>query len=102
MNYVRSDIYSFVEMNYVRVNLSYGYYGGFSSGGLHATGSIGYNDSSGTVTSYDPWSLRGSSDACTSTSYSYSQTLGCSWTMPQTNYFLAMDRSGAGTNPVWW
>jgi hypothetical protein len=101
MNYIRFDIYSYVEMNYVRVNLSSGSYGGWSSGGLHATGSTGYNDTAGTVTSYDPYALRNSNGTCRNTSYSSSQTLGCTWTMLQNRYYYAMDQSGAGTLPVW-
>jgi hypothetical protein len=102
MSYVRYDIYLYYEMNYVRVNLSSGYYGGWTSGGLHATGSTGYNDTASTVTSYDPYALRNSNGTCRNTSYSSSQTLGCTWTMPQTNYYYAMDTSGAGTLPVWY
>jgi hypothetical protein len=108
MNYVRADVYAFAEMNYVRVNLGSGSYGKWVSGGLHATGSTGYNDTAGTATSYDPYALRNGDGTCAqpssghNPSYSSSQTLGCTWTMPQANYFFAMDTSGAGTNPVWY
>jgi hypothetical protein len=106
MNYIRFDLQHLVpdrETNYVRVYLSNGGYGGWQSGGFHATGSAGYNDTTGTVTSYDPWSyhLSGSS-TCYSTYYSSSQPDGCFWTMPQANYFQAMDTSGNGTLPVWY
>jgi hypothetical protein len=105
MYYLRFDLYGLYpdqETNYVRVLLSNGGYGGWTSGGLHATGSAGYNDTTGTVTSYDPWSyhLSGSS-SCYSTYWSSSQTDGCFWTMAQANYFQAMDTSGNGTYPVW-
>jgi len=100
---VRFDLAWYYETNYVRVNLAYGYYGGFGSGGLHATGTLAYSDTAGTVTSYDPYSLRSSDGSCANTSYSYSQTKGCSWTMSQTRYFLAMDTgSNDGTSPVWY
>lgn len=101
MSLVRADVVLYVETNYVRVNLSYGRYGGFSSGGLHATGTTAYDDNNGLVTSWDPWSLRNTDGTCQSTYYSSSQTSGCVWKMTQANYFLAMDRSGAGTLPVW-
>ena len=107
MNYIRMDIYTFVEMNYVRVNLSSGDYGGWKSGGLHATGSTGYNDNTGLVTSYDPYSTRNTDGTCKSTSYGGSGSgagpyWGCTWTMLQTNYYLAMDTSGGSDYPLWY
>jgi hypothetical protein len=103
MSYVRLDLATFVESNYVRVNLAYGQYGGYGSGGLHATGTLAYNDSAGTITSYDPFASRNSDGSCGSTYYSYSQTKGCYWTMSQSRYYLAMDKgSGDGTSPVWY
>ncbi len=106
MQYIRFDLAALVpdrETNYVRVYLSNGGYGGWQSGGFHATGSAGYDDLAGTVTSYDPWSYHVSgSSSCYSTYYSSSQLDGCFWTMPRANYFQAMDTSGNGTNPVWY
>lgn len=103
MRMVRADVVLYVETNYVRVDLSSGRYGGFSTGGLHATGTTAYDDNNGIVTSFDPWSLRNNTNGiCQSTYYDKNQTSGCVWTMTQANYFLAMDRSGAGTLPVWY
>jgi hypothetical protein len=102
MALIRADIAHYTEMSYVRVALSSGAYGGWKKGGLHATGSTGYDDSAGRVTSYDPFALTSSNGTCSGTSYSSTQTKGCTWSMPQANYFVAMDRSGAGTLPVWW
>ncbi len=104
LHYDLQGLYPDRESNYVRVNLANGGYGGFSSGGglrLHATGSAGYDDTAGTFTSYDPWSHRSSSGMCDTTYWSSSQLPGCFWTMPQSNYFQAMDTSGNGTGPVW-
>jgi hypothetical protein len=104
MSLVRIDIYLYVEMDFVRVNLSSGYYGDWRSGGFHATGSTGYNDTAGTVTSYDPYSLRSSNGTCSSPSYGdpTKQTLGCTWTMRQAYYYYAMDKSSGGGLPVWY
>jgi hypothetical protein len=106
MSYVRFDMYYYhpdAETNYVRVALSSGEYGGWTSGGLHATGTEGYSDNTGTVLSYDPYDTRNSDGTCTqSISYSYSQTSGCYWNMPQSNYFYAMDTGSNGTLPLWY
>jgi hypothetical protein len=108
MSYIRFDLAAYApdrESNYVRVDLENGGYGGFSGGGgvrLHSTGSAGYDDLNGTVTSYDPWSHRSSNGMCDSTYWSSSQPAGCFWTMAPANYFQAMDRTGNGTSPVWY
>lgn len=105
MGLIRFDLHALLpdqESNYVRVNLSNGGYGQWTTGGLHATGSAGYDDNAGTVTSYDPWSHRSGNAMCDSTYYSSTQTAGCFWTMSQGKYFQAMDTGSSGTLPLWY
>jgi hypothetical protein len=113
MWYVRQDIWASVESNYVRVDLysyNYGWHQGLNSDGthpLHATGTTAYNDTAGTVTSYDPFAYSPNASspgsACTSAWYSNTADWGCVWTLSQNNYWLAMDKSGqASQAPVWW
>jgi hypothetical protein len=83
MNYAHFDV-SAAEMMYVRVDLENGHNGWKSPHDgllhLHATGLIGYDDTAGTVISYDPYNKRiaSSTGQCT-LGWAGTATWGCAW-----------------------
>jgi hypothetical protein len=95
---IRFDVSDY-EAAYVRVDLStpsgtgYMWYQASGPRGhiLHATLAVGYDDSAGTVRSYDPFTHTTSSGC--STYYSSSYDWACNWTITQTRYWRGMDRT---------
>lgn len=114
MNMVRWELNVPFEANHVRIDLtSYKYAWGQKANSdgthpVHATAATGYNDSTGKVTSYDPFAYSagekgGPGSTCTSSSYSSTADWGCNWTILQGNYYLAMDKTGTSANyPMWY
>jgi hypothetical protein len=113
MNMIRLDTNDYYEANYVRIDLTtydYAWGQGKNPDGshpLHATGGVGYDDSAGTVTSYDPFSYSPAEKglpgtACTSNWFTSSYEWGCNWTLSQDRYYLAMDKQTSGDDPMWY
>lgn len=68
----------------------------------HATMAVGYNDSAGTIRSYDPYASP-SGSSCTAPS-STLNNWGCNWTIPTGRYYTALDKAldDGQTAPVWY
>lgn len=113
MNAIRLDNGLWYEVNYIRIDLTtYKYAWGQAKNSdgthpLHATAATGYNDTAGTVTTFDPFSyssaeLSGPYSSCTSHSFNSTPNWGCVWTLTQGNYYSAVDRWDTDTKPMWY
>jgi hypothetical protein len=110
LNEIHFDVAGSYEGAYARVDLSKTRNAGYmwyqapgAKGDIdHATMAVGYNDSAGTIRSYDPYASP-SGSTCTAPS-STGYLWGCNWTISTARYFYGLDSSlQTGQNgPVWY